>query len=168
MKTIAIEIKWAILFSIMVLVWMVLENLAGLHDQYIDLHLYLTNLFAVPAILVMVLALKDKRKSDFRGELTYLQGLKSGVILSLLIAVLSPLTQWITSYVITPEYFPNVIQRSLELGKYDSIEEAEAFFNYNNYAIQGIIGALIMGIATTAIAMIFLKSKKLKSHEYRS
>jgi hypothetical protein len=138
---------------------MVLEKVTGLHDQYIDYHLYLTNLFAIPAILVMVLALKDVKKSFYSGQMTYRQGLISGVIISLIIALISPLTQWIISYVITPEYFPNVIKRSVELGYFKTTAEAEANFNYPNYAKQSAIGALIMGIVTTAIAMIFIKSK---------
>jgi hypothetical protein len=121
--------------------------------------LYLTNLFAIPAILVMVLALKDVKKSFYSGQMTYRQGLISGVIISLIIALISPLTQWIISYVITPEYFPNVIKRSVELGYFKTTAEAEANFNYPNYAKQSAIGALIMGIVTTAIAMIFIKSK---------
>jgi len=34
----------------MSLVWMLLEKLTGLHGKYIDYHLYLTNVFAIPAI----------------------------------------------------------------------------------------------------------------------
>ena len=160
MKNRKIEIKWAVIFSIMGLLWMVLEKLCGLHSTYIDYHLYLTNLFAIPAIIVMVMALKDKKKSFYGGQMTYKQGLISGIILSILIALISPLTQWITSYVITPEYFPNVIKRSVEIGYYKTTEEAQANFNYKNYAIQGAIGALIMEIVTTAIAMIFIRTKK--------
>lgn len=159
MKNLKIEIKWAFIFSAMVLFWMLLEKRSGLHDQYIDYHLYLTNLFAIPAIVVMVLALKDKKKDFFEGHMTYKQGLISGIILSVLIALISTLTQWITTYVITPEYFPNVIKRSVELGYYQSTTEAEANFNYPNYAKQGAIGALVMGIVTTAIAMIFIRTK---------
>ncbi|WP_460950526.1 DUF4199 domain-containing protein [Spirosoma daeguense] len=154
-----VEIKWAILFSIMVLAWMVLEKICGLHGKYIDYHLYLTNLFAIPAIWFMVLALIDKKKNFYGGKITYQQGLISGIILSILIALLSPLTQWITSYVITPDYFPNVIKRSVEIGYYKTTAEAEANFNYKNYAIQGAIGSLMMGIITTAIAMIFIRTK---------
>ncbi len=159
MKNIKIEVKWAIIFSVMVLIWMVLEKLIGLHGKYIDYHLYLTNLFAIPAIVVMVLALKDKKRSYYNGRISYKEGLISGIILSVIIALLSPLTQWITSYVITPEYFPNVIKRSVELGYYSTTAEAEANFNYKNYAIQGMIGAFIMGVLTTAIAMIFIRTK---------
>lgn len=159
MENIKIETKWAIIFSIVTLLWMVLEKLSGLHGRYIDYHLYLTNLFAIPAVWMMVLALKDKKKNFYGGQMSYKQGFISGVILSVIIALLSPLTQWISSYIITPEYFPNVIQRSVELGYYDSTAEAEAHFNYPNYARQGAIGALIMGILTTAIAMIFIRTR---------
>ncbi len=106
------------------------------------------------------MALKDKKKNFYNGQITYKQGLISGIILSILIALISPLTQWITSYIITPEYFPNVIKRSVEIGYYKTTEDAQANFNYKNYAIQGAIGALIMGIVTTAIAMIFIRTKK--------
>ncbi|HOQ49762.1 MAG TPA: DUF4199 domain-containing protein, partial [Candidatus Kapabacteria bacterium] len=130
MNKIKIEIKWAVIFSIVALLWMVLEKLSGLHGKYIDYQMYLTNLFAIPAIITMVLALKEKKNRFYNGQMNYLQGLISGVILSIFIALLSPLTQRITSYVITPEYFPNVIKRSVELGYYKSIEEAESYFNY--------------------------------------
>ncbi|HOK14148.1 MAG TPA: DUF4199 domain-containing protein [Candidatus Kapabacteria bacterium] len=162
MNKIKIEIKWAVIFSIVALLWMVLEKLSGLHGKYIDYQMYLTNLFAIPAIITMVLALKEKKNRFYNGQMNYLQGLISGVILSIFIALLSPLTQWITSYVITPEYFPNVIKRSVELGYYKSIEEAESYFNYQNYAIQSTIGSLVMGIITSAIAMIFIRSKSKK------
>lgn len=162
MKNIKIEIKWAIIFSVVALLWMVLEKLFGLHGKYIDYHLYLTNLFAIPAIIVMLMALKDKNKNFYGGQMNYKQGLISGIVLSVIIALISPLTQWITSYVITPEYFPNVIKRSVEIGYFKTTAEAQANFNYQNYAIQGAIGALVMGIVTTAIAMIFIQTKKTK------
>lgn len=159
MGTIKIEVKWAIIFSIVGLLWMLLEKLSGLHSTYIDYHMYLTNLFAIPAIVMMVMALKDKKKNFYNGLMSYKQGLISGIILSLFIALLSPLTQWITSFIISPEYFPNVIKRSVEIGYYKTTEEAEAFFNFRNYVIQGVLGAFIMGVVTTAIAMIFIRSK---------
>lgn len=162
MKNISIEIKWAVLFSIMTLLWMVLEKLCGLHGKYIDYHLYLTNLFAIPAIWFMVLALRDKKKNFYAGQMSYKQGLISGIILSAFIALLSPITQWVISYIITPEYFPNVIKRSVEIGYYKTTAEAKANFNYKNYAINSTIFAFIFGVVTTAIAMIFIRTKNTK------
>jgi len=160
MKNIKIEIKWAIFFTLMTLAWMLLEKICGLHGKYIDYHLYLTNLFAIPAILFMVLALRDKKKNFYHGNISYIQGLISGLVLSVVIALLSPLTQWILSYVITPGYFPNVIKRSVEIGYYKTTAEAEANFNYSNYAINSTIFAFIFGAVTTAIAMIFIRTKR--------
>jgi hypothetical protein len=139
---------------------MVLEKISGLHDTHLKYHLYLTNLFAIPAIIVMVMALKDKKRNYYLGNMSYKQGLISGTILSLFIAIISPLTQYITSYYITPDYFPNVIAYSVETGFHKTLEEAEAYFNYKNYATQGAISAFVMGVVTSAIAMIFIRTKK--------
>lgn len=162
MKKLKIELKWAIIFSIMTLIWMLLEKLSGLHSAHIDKHMYLTNLYAIPAILIYVLALKDKKNNFYGGKITYKEGVISGIILTVIITLITPLTQWITSYIITPEYFPNVIKYSLETGYYKTLEEAEAFFNYKNYAIQGFIWALAFGVLTALIVMIFLRTKKNK------
>ena len=160
MMNLRIEIKWAFIFSLTALVWMLLEKWSGLHSVYIDYHFYLTNLFAIPAIWVMVLALKDKKYNFFQGQITYFQGLLSGLLLSLFIAFLSPITQWVTIFVISPEYFPNVIERSVELGYFKTIEHAQTNFNYENYAKQSFIGSLVMGVLTTAVAMIFIRNSK--------
>ncbi|GAA5022510.1 hypothetical protein GCM10011506_00770 [Marivirga lumbricoides] len=159
MKNVTIEIKWAIIFTVVTLLWMLLEKLVGLHDQYLDYHIYLTNLFAIPAIIMMVLALKDKKKNFYDGQMSYKEGFIAGLLLSLFIALLSPLSQWITTYIITPDYFPNVIKHSVEMGYFETREEAAANFNYKSYAIQSAVGALVMGVLTTAIAMIFIRSK---------
>lgn len=159
MKNLQVEIKWAFIFTAVSLLWMVLEKVSGLHDEYIDYHMYLTNLFAIPAIIMMVMALKEKKKKNFDGNMNYLQGLTSGTILSVFISILSPLAQWITTYVITPDYFATAIKRSVELGYFADTAAAEANFNFENYVIQGAIGAVVMGVVTTAIAMMFIRSK---------
>ena len=143
----------------MSLLWMLLEKLLGLHSTHIDKHMYLTNLFAIPAILLYVLALKDKKKNYYQGQMTYKQGFISGLIISIIVMVFAPLTHWITSTVITPEYFPNVIAHSLETGYFTSREEAEAYFNLKNYMVQSTIWSLIMGVVTTAVVALFVRTK---------
>ena len=156
---IKIELKWALIFVGMSLLWMVLEKLAGLHSTHIDKHMYLTNLFAIPAIIVYVLALKEKKNKDYKGEMSYGQGFVSGLIITGIVALFAPLTQWITSTLITPEYFPNVIAHSVETGYHSSLEEAEAYFNLENYILQSFVGAIIMGVITSAIVAFFVRTK---------
>jgi hypothetical protein len=142
----------------MILVWMVMEKLAGLHGEHIDKHPIYTNFVAIPAILMCVLALRDKRKNFYKGVMTYGQGFMAGLIMTFVVTLLSPLTQIITSLVITPEYFPNVIKYSVDHGLMTQ-EAAENYFNLKSYLIQVVIATLIMGILTTAIVAIFTRKK---------
>jgi hypothetical protein len=158
MGKIKIEIKWAVIFMAMMLLWMVLEKLVGLHDQHIDKHMIYTNFVAIPAIIIYVFALLDKRKNFYRGSMTYIQGLVSGLIITLIVTVFTPLTQYITTTFITPEYFNNAIDYTVNTD-IKSQEEAENYYNMNNYIKQAVVGAPIMGIVTTAIVAIFARKK---------
>jgi|SRR5690554_886374 len=159
MEKFKLEIKWAFIFIAMSLLWMVLEKAVGLHSTHIDKHMYVTNLFAIPAILIYVLALREKKTKDYNGVMSFKQGFVSGLIITIIVAIFSPLTQWIISTIITPEYFPTVISYSVETGYHSSLEEAEAYFNLQSYMVQSAIGALIMGIITSAVVAFFVKSK---------
>ncbi len=158
MKKFAIEIKWGILFTIITLLWTYLEKSFGWHGELIQKHATNTNYFAIVAIAVYVIALLDKRKNYYSGKMKWVQGFSTGMFITLIIAILSPLAQYITHIFITPGFFPNVIQHTIEQGKL-SQEEAEAYFNLKNYIFQSILGGVIMGVITSAIVAIFVKKK---------
>lgn len=153
-----IEIKWGIIFFLMSLVWMFLEKISGLHSTHIEKHELYTNLIAIPAIAVYVFALLDKKRNFYEGSMTYLQGFISGLIITLVVTILSPMSQLITTYIITPEYFPNVIKFAVESGKMEQAE-ADKYFNIASYIKQGLIGAPVMGLITSAIVAIFTRTK---------
>lgn len=161
MKKYTIEIKWAFIFMAVLLLWMVLERAVGLHDDYIHLHPYLTMVYIIPAIWIYVLALKDKKKNFYNGKMSYKQGFVSGVIISIIVTLFSPLNQWIISEIITPDYFNNVIAHSVETGYYLTLEEAQAQFNLKNYIIQSTVWAIGMGILTSAIVALFVREKQM-------
>lgn len=159
MKKYSIELKWALAFAGMSLVWMALERMVGLHDTHIDKHAVYTNLIAIPAITIYVLALLDKRKNYYGGKMTYMEGFVSGMVVTLIVTIISPLTQLITSSIITPYYFENAIQYAVSNNK-STLAAAEDYFNLKSYIIQGLIGAPIMGLITTAIVAFFTKNSK--------
>lgn len=158
MKNYRIELKWALIFVAMTLIWMVLERLGGFHDERIGQHAIVTNLIAIPAIAVYVLALLDKRKNFYGGKMTYTQGLLSGLVITLIVTLFSPLTQYITSVWITPVYFPNMIEFTLREGKMTAAE-ADRYFSLKNYIVLGLIGAPVMGLITSAVVAIFTRKK---------
>ena len=158
MKKIQIEIKWALIFVVMMLLWMVMEKLMGFHDVNIAKHSIITNFVAIPAIIVYVIALKDKKNNDYNGTMTYKEGFISGLIISLIVTIFTPLSQYITSTLITPDYFENVIQFTVAMNIM-SQEKAESYFNLQNYIIQSTFATPIMGIITTAAVAFFVRSK---------
>lgn len=153
-----IEVKWALIFVGATLLWMVLEKAVGLHGKHIDQHATYTNLFAIVAIALYVFALLDKRKNHYGGTMTYMQGFISGLVITVIVAALSPLTQYVVSEVITPEYFPNAIAHAVS-NDLMTQEAAEQYFTLNNYRIQGIVGALVLGVVTSAVVAIFVRKK---------
>lgn len=160
MKNIKIEVKWAFIFLLTSLAWMALEKALGWHDEKIADHATYTNIFAIPAIAIYIFALLDKRRNYYHGRMTYKKGFLAGLIITLIIALFSPLTQYITSTLITPDYFSNVIEYAVSSGKMTQLD-AEAFYNLKSYMVQSVIGAAIMGIITSAVVALFTQSKSL-------
>lgn len=158
MKKFAIEIKWGFIFSGVMLLWMVMEKLLGLHGQYIDKHAVYTNLFAIPAIVVFVFALLDKRKNFYNGKMSWLDGFLSGLGISIIVAILSPLVQYITLVLISPGYFPNIIAYSVESGNM-SPKVAATYFTLSNYMMQSSLSALLIGAITSALVALFVRRK---------
>jgi len=158
MKNYQIEIKWGVIFFASSLLWMYFEKLMGWHDVLIDKHPFYTNFFGIIAVAIYLFAIHDKRKNFFRGKMSWKQGFVSGVILSIVIALLSPIGTLVTHYLITPEFFENAIESSVERNTMKR-EDAEAYFNLSSYVIQSIAGALMMGVVTSALVALILRKK---------
>ena len=153
-----IELKWALIFSAMSLLWMALEKITGLHDVHINLHPVITNLVAIPAILVYVLALRDKKKNFYAGQMNYLQGLISGLIMTAIVTILSPLMLYIVFTFISPGFFEQIISYSLSHQLMPE-QAARNYFNLRNYIQQALIGTPFMGLLTTAIVVYFIRTR---------
>lgn len=158
MKSREIEIKWGVLFILVGLIWMVFEKAMGWHDVHIDKHATYTLLIAPIAIAIYVFALLDKRQNFYGGKMSYRQGLITGLIITAVVVILSPVSQYITSTFITPEYFKNVIEYSVSSGQMERTA-AEDYFNLQSYMIQSVIGAAVMGVMTSALVAFFVRSK---------
>ena len=159
MGNLRIEIKWGVIFTLALLVWTWLEKLFGWHDQLIDKHPIYTMIFILPAFIIYFFAILEKRETDFAGQMTWFQGFRSGLIIGVVVAILSPLAQYITHTFITPDYFANAQAYGLENGYFQTKEEAEAAFNLQTYIVQSVMFAIVMGGLTGAIIALILKKK---------
>jgi hypothetical protein len=158
MENTRIEIKWAIIFILTSLAWMAFEKALGWHDEKIADHATYTTIFAAPAIAIYIFALLDKKKNYYHGKMTYKNGFLAGLIITFIVAMFSPITQYITITLITPEYFSNVITYAVSSGIMTQ-PDAEAYYNLKSYMVQSVIGAAIMGVITSALVALFTQSR---------
>ena len=137
---------------------MYFEKWMGWYDERIDVHDLYSNLFAIPAFLVFILALLDKRKHYYSGKMNWIQGFSCGILISLLVAILSPIVQIVTTKYIAPEYFPNAVNYTVEIEKMTR-HQAERYYTLGNFILEVMMGAMALGAATSAIAALFIRKK---------
>jgi membrane-associated HD superfamily phosphohydrolase len=161
MKHFSTEIKWAFIFAAATISWAMLEKTLGFYDEKIAMHMFIGLLFAPVAIYIYVLALKEKRKLAFDKSVTWKELFISGLILTIGIAMLTPLTQWIHHTYLAPEFFTNMIAMTVNNNRMTP-ENAAIYFNLNSYIMQSVIFAISVGVVTSAIVAFFLGPKVVK------
>jgi len=158
MKKRLIEIKWGLIFVIMMLVWMYFEKVMGWHDENIADHATYTNFVAIPSILVYVFALLEKRKKYYDNVMSWKQGFISGLFITAVVVILTPFNQLVIHEIISPQYFDSASAYAVSQGIMTQ-SEASNYFNFTSYLWQSAVGALIMGTLTSAIVAIFVRKK---------
>jgi len=159
MNNYKLEIRWGVIFSAAMLLWLLIERLAGLHSTQIAQHMIWTNLFAIIAIGIYVFALRQKRDKELAGQMTWKQGFMCGVGITIVVALLTPLTQWLAHTVVSPHFFANMVDYAVRSG---NMTEAQAlsYFSLQSYMIQSVIGAVVMGVLTAAVVALFVRTQK--------
>jgi hypothetical protein len=90
--------------------------------------------------------------------MTWMQGFIAGLIISIVVAILSPLAQYITIEWISPDFFTNAREFAIQSGKMNA-EQANNYFNLTNYMMQSVFGGILMGAITSAIVALFVRKK---------
>lgn len=82
-----------------------------------------------------------------------------GVGMTIVVAILSPLTQWLAHSFVSPHFFTNMVEYAVSSS---NMTEAQAlsYFNLQSYMIQSVIGAVVMGVITSAVVALFVRTKK--------
>lgn len=156
-----IEFKWALIFSILSIMWMVLEKILGLHNEYLLYQPYFTSLSLIPLCVIFVLALKERNVKDFEGEVSFRNAFISLFKLSFLITILSPIFYFFIFKYITPNYVKNLIFLSVEKGSYSSSVEAKASINTQMLLVINALKTFGFGLGLSFLISFFV-SKKAK------
>lgn len=160
MKKFAIEIKWGIRYAFLWILWLFIEKSSGYYESKISDYALYSMLFTFVTIFVYYVAIKEKKKDFFNDEMSWKQGCVTGIFLTIVMAILTPLCQIIFHKAIAPEFFPNMIEYSVSKG--NSKEVAENYFNLSSFIIQNIFSTLSLGVVISAVVALFLQTKPKK------
>lgn len=152
-----IEIKFGLLYAAATLIWISVEYFLGLHSSYIALHPYASFLFIFVAIAVIYQGMKA-RKEFQNGEITYGQLVLSGIYISIVAVLVSPLTNYIFHSFINPEFFEAMIQRSVDQMRLTE-DMAREHFNLRRYTQLNIVFGLISGVLISLFTAIILRKR---------
>src|SRR5699024_1752185 len=163
MKDYRIELRWGILFSLISMVWMFVEkNFLNWHDEHINSqfgnHLLL---LVVSFAIVYYLALKEKKEHYYKGKMSWKRAFLSGAIIAVVIAILSPLTEYFNYHYISPDYFDKMIAYQTQKENHPmSLESAQKLFNMKSFIMQGVFTSFSYGMIMGAIIGLFVRTKK--------
>ncbi|MEW5677066.1 DUF4199 domain-containing protein [Flavobacterium enshiense] len=158
MKNFTIEFKWAAISIFTGLAWILLEKTLGLHDANIKWHPLFSMLIIFIIIPLYYLAIRDKKNNFYNGTITWKQGFICGLIITVIVTLFTPLTQYISLNVISPDYFKNAIAYTLSKS-HMAQADAEAYFNLNSYIMQAVSMGLSFGVLCSGVISYLTKSK---------
>ena len=162
-----IIIRYSLLISLLMLLWLSLEYMVGLHDTYAAYHPYVTLFaFIIPAYGIHK-AIKDIQE-DEPQDIPLRRAFMIGFVVTFFSALLSIPVQLIFHQLINPDFFQNMINfavnRASELNQdpEKAKMQAEMYFNLPSYLLQSVIGAFISGSIISGI-LAWLKSRKRRN-----
>lgn len=158
MRKFAIEIKYALIFTLVMLAWSIGEKEMGFHDEKIAHYLMASWASGPVAFLIYFLSIREKKKEYFGNQMTFAQGFVSGLYLSFFIAMLSPVAQFVLTRYISPEFLDNLVAYTTSKGRM-SQEEARSYFSLNSQIMQAVSSAMSLGLLSGAVIAFFLKTK---------
>ncbi len=157
--------KWAIVFFITTMLWMLFEKWMGWHDVRIAAHATYSLIYDLLFFAVYLFALLDFRKSLTQAY-TWKKGIYYGILLTVVVTGLSPLVQTIMHTMISPDFFGNVITLAVE-NNLLSPDAARAKFNLTNYILENVFGTFLLGTFCTlllASLLVMFNRPQVSSH----
>jgi hypothetical protein len=145
-----IEFRFAVLASLLTLLWLTTEFVSGIQDKFIVIQPYVSLLGVVILIPLICFRLALKEKIEEFGRLTFRQAFLTGFIITIFTCILMVPTQLAFHRLINPDFFETMIQYTAKNSKI-SVEAAALFFNLKSYLIQAVLYNLVAG---TIIALI--------------
>lgn len=163
-----IALKYGILIVVFIFLWGVLEYLAGLRADAFAFHPVATLFSLVIPLIFLYMGMREAQKK-YTGAFTYGQAFKTGLFISLLVAILYPLGQWLYQALFAPEFFESMQAFTEAKQLAEGVDPVVARrlgpddggFSLSSYLLRSFLGALVAGLIMSAMLALFVRDKTL-------
>lgn len=162
--------KWGLLIGLANLVWLYLACFLGLHTSGIMVFQVFMLVWLFLTVAGFILALRAVRRQN--PSLSYLGGLGAGAVAAAVSALVAVVAQAGYFMVVHPEW-PDVMMQQTRTHfttqgippeqVEEMVAQAREYFTLSNYAISSAAAALMLGIALSALIMVFLRRRSRTS-----
>ena len=156
--SIRIELRYAVLTSLLVLLWLIMEFEVGLQDKYVSVHPYISLLAFLIPVVTYRMALREKIEEKY-GKLSFRQAFLSCFLITVFGSILAVPVQIGFHKLVNPDFFETMIMYATEHG-HSTLEQAAHYFNLQNYIIESVIGTFVVGTIISLILAFRMRTVK--------
>jgi hypothetical protein len=166
------EIKSGVAISVACFLWLLLEFFLGLHTTRIDLYPLFTWMVIIIPITGLYWTIKSKRDRFYKGKINFIQSLKTGIMVTGVSSVITPLLSWLYVSVVNPFYFSTMITHRKQMidelnlssleEKSVKINEAFQYYNTSTYLMQSFLTMLVLGLVLSLIIAALVRKNAHK------
>lgn len=162
------EIKYGIITGGGICLWILMEFLLGFHTEKMYIGEYTTYFVVLIPFFTLYLGIKEKRDKRNNGNISVFNGIRTGLMISLIATVIIALFLIIYLNYLNPNYaeIGMAYQRDKLLlnGKSNDeialeMESMKIMFSFINQFLFGTLGALASGFIISFAFSLFLKKK---------
>lgn len=169
--TVRAALKWGAIIGLVNMLWLYMA-------YYLGIHTHGPQVFQIQMLVWLILTIAGHIRAIYvitgadPGGVTYSRGLALGCLAALVSAVFAVIAQVGYFTVIHPAWPTYMIEETRKhfeaqhLAKEDidiELAAAREFFTLKFYAISSFITAFVMGLAISAVTMIFLRKRAVSS-----
>jgi hypothetical protein len=159
MKQFSIEFRWAFTFLLAQTLWIMFERTLGFHDEKLQFQPLFSMLFNFILIAIYILAIRDKKIKIYKGQMTWQEGFVTGLMLTLIIALFTTMTEYTKHHVISPYLLDDMKAMILEEKRMTN-EQADKYFSFSKTLSNSIFFTISIGVLITSIVAWIMKSKE--------
>ena len=141
--------------SVVLLIWLIILKFLGFQDSdKAELFVLVVNLYYVLLFGLYVSAIRERKKKQ-RGYISKRDAFLTGLIITLFLVFLAPVSMAIFYYFINPNFFDTMIALSIEGGISEQIAQSD--YNLSSYVFSSVIMNLVSGGLFSALGALLLQ-----------